>query len=195
MGTRESGFTPVPSRLPEVRQPAGSRRSGTHSGTSTSIASPLLAVSPTPTSSKPRYRERSRLYGSSPPIRPSLSPTTQFSSRRSRTVEFLVVQDGFHPTPTSDFADLVLPAAIWGEKERHLHQLRAPYQQGQSCSSLLPAMLAPTSTSSSPLQKNSAFARSSIPTGRLPHDAFRSGNVSPPDACATTVQFYLAADR
>jgi len=34
-----------------------------------------------------------------------------------RNVEFLVVQDGFHPTPTSDFAHLVLPAAIWGEKE------------------------------------------------------------------------------
>jgi ferredoxin-nitrate reductase len=34
-----------------------------------------------------------------------------------RSVAFLVVQDGFHPTPTSDFADLVLPAAIWGEKE------------------------------------------------------------------------------
>jgi assimilatory nitrate reductase catalytic subunit len=33
------------------------------------------------------------------------------------TVEFLVVQDGFHPTPTSEFADLMLPAAIWGEKE------------------------------------------------------------------------------
>ena len=32
-------------------------------------------------------------------------------------MEFLVVQDGFHPTPTSDFAHLVLPAAIWGEKE------------------------------------------------------------------------------
>jgi predicted molibdopterin-dependent oxidoreductase YjgC len=32
-------------------------------------------------------------------------------------LEFLVVQDGFHPTPTSEFADLVLPAAIWGEKE------------------------------------------------------------------------------
>ncbi len=32
-------------------------------------------------------------------------------------VDFLVVQDGFHPTPTSDFAHLVLPAAIWGEKE------------------------------------------------------------------------------
>jgi anaerobic selenocysteine-containing dehydrogenase len=33
------------------------------------------------------------------------------------TLDFLVVQDGFHPTPTTEFADLVLPAAIWGEKE------------------------------------------------------------------------------
>ena len=33
------------------------------------------------------------------------------------TAEFVVMQDGFHPTPTADFADLVLPAAIWGEKE------------------------------------------------------------------------------
>ena len=33
------------------------------------------------------------------------------------TLEFLVVQDGFHPTPTSERAHLVLPAAIWGEKE------------------------------------------------------------------------------
>jgi len=33
------------------------------------------------------------------------------------TLEFVVVQDGFHPTPTDEFADLILPAAIWGEKE------------------------------------------------------------------------------
>ena len=32
-------------------------------------------------------------------------------------LDFLVVQDGFHPTPTSAIAHLVLPAAIWGEKE------------------------------------------------------------------------------
>jgi assimilatory nitrate reductase catalytic subunit len=32
-------------------------------------------------------------------------------------LEFLVVQDGFHPTPTTEWADLVLPAAMWGEKE------------------------------------------------------------------------------
>ena len=27
------------------------------------------------------------------------------------------MQDGYHPTPTSEYAHLVLPAAIWGEKE------------------------------------------------------------------------------
>lgn len=32
-------------------------------------------------------------------------------------LDFLIVQDGFHPTPTTELADLVLPAAIWGEKE------------------------------------------------------------------------------
>lgn len=31
-------------------------------------------------------------------------------------LEFLVVQDGYHPIPTSEVADLVLPAAVWGEK-------------------------------------------------------------------------------
>jgi anaerobic selenocysteine-containing dehydrogenase len=33
------------------------------------------------------------------------------------SLDFLVVQDGFHPTPTTALADLVLPAAMWGEKE------------------------------------------------------------------------------
>ena len=33
------------------------------------------------------------------------------------TADFVVVQDGFYPTPTMEFADLVLPGAIWGEKE------------------------------------------------------------------------------
>lgn len=32
-------------------------------------------------------------------------------------LDFLVVQDGFHPTPTTELADVMLPAAIWGEKE------------------------------------------------------------------------------
>ena len=33
------------------------------------------------------------------------------------SLDFLVVEDGYHPTPTTELADLVLPAAIWGEKE------------------------------------------------------------------------------
>ena len=32
-------------------------------------------------------------------------------------LEFLVVQDGYHPTPTSEYAHLMLPAAMWGEKD------------------------------------------------------------------------------
>ncbi len=44
-------------------------------------------------------------------------PNYKLLEHALRNVEFLVVQDGFHPTPTSDFAHLVLPAAIWGEKE------------------------------------------------------------------------------
>jgi anaerobic selenocysteine-containing dehydrogenase len=44
-------------------------------------------------------------------------PNKRLLERALNNVEFLVVQDGFHPTPTTAFADLVLPAAIWGEKE------------------------------------------------------------------------------
>jgi assimilatory nitrate reductase catalytic subunit len=44
-------------------------------------------------------------------------PNYKLLEHALRKVEFLVVQDGFYPTPTSEFAHLVLPAAIWGEKE------------------------------------------------------------------------------
>ena len=44
-------------------------------------------------------------------------PNYELLTTALRKAEFVVVQDGFHPTPTADFADLVLPAAIWGEKE------------------------------------------------------------------------------
>ena len=44
-------------------------------------------------------------------------PNVKLLTTALRTAEFVVVQDGFYPTPTMEFADLVLPAAIWGEKE------------------------------------------------------------------------------
>lgn len=44
-------------------------------------------------------------------------PNRPYLENAVSRLEFLVVQDGFHPTPTTERADLVLPSAIWGEKE------------------------------------------------------------------------------
>jgi len=44
-------------------------------------------------------------------------PNFEVLKQAFENLEFLVVQDGFHPTPTTEFAHLVLPAAIWVEKE------------------------------------------------------------------------------
>jgi anaerobic selenocysteine-containing dehydrogenase len=44
-------------------------------------------------------------------------PNLDVLTQSLENLEFFVVQDGFHPTPTSELADLVLPASIWGEKE------------------------------------------------------------------------------
>lgn len=44
-------------------------------------------------------------------------PNVNVLRQSFENLELLVVQDGFHPTPTSELAHLVLPAAIWGEKE------------------------------------------------------------------------------
>ena len=44
-------------------------------------------------------------------------PNVEVLQQGFDNLDFLVVQDGFHPTPTTRIADLVLPAAIWGEKE------------------------------------------------------------------------------
>ncbi|MDO8794220.1 MAG: nitrate reductase [Vicinamibacterales bacterium] len=54
------------------------------------------------------------IIGTNPVVSfPNLATLTQALEQ----LDFLVVQDGFHPTPTSALAHLVLPAAIWGEKE------------------------------------------------------------------------------
>jgi anaerobic selenocysteine-containing dehydrogenase len=44
-------------------------------------------------------------------------PNLDVLKQALETLDFLVVQDGYHPTPSSELAHLVLPAAIWGEKE------------------------------------------------------------------------------
>ena len=44
-------------------------------------------------------------------------PNQNYLLEALERLEFLVVQDGYHPIPTSEIAHLVLPAAVWGEKE------------------------------------------------------------------------------
>ena len=43
-------------------------------------------------------------------------PDTSRTRDALDSLDFLVVQDAYHPTETSVFADLILPAAMWGEK-------------------------------------------------------------------------------
>ena len=80
-------------------------------------ASPLRADSLIRTSSKRRWRKKIRalwVIATNPIVSyPNLDVLTQ----SLENLDFFVVQDGFHPTPTTELADLVLPAAIWGEKE------------------------------------------------------------------------------
>lgn len=44
-------------------------------------------------------------------------PNQEFIDDALGRLDFLVVQDGYHSTPTGARCDLLLPAAIWGEKE------------------------------------------------------------------------------
>lgn len=44
-------------------------------------------------------------------------PNQKFIKDVLSRLDLLVVQDGYHPTPTSERCDIFLPAAIWGEKE------------------------------------------------------------------------------
>ena len=48
------------------------------------------------------------------------------------TLDFLVVQDGFHPTPTTELARPGAAGSHLGRERGHLHQLRAARQQGES---------------------------------------------------------------
>lgn len=59
----------------------------------------------------------------------SMPNTTRYREAMEKT--FLVVADSFHPTETTRFADVVLPAAMWAEKggvfsnsERRYHYVR-----------------------------------------------------------------------
>lgn len=87
------------------------------------------------------------------------------------SLEFLVVQDGFHPTPTSELAHLVLPAAIWGEKE-------GTYTNSERRVSKVNAAVAPPGEARSDFEICLALARELgradelFPGWTSPHDAW-----------------------
>jgi anaerobic selenocysteine-containing dehydrogenase len=116
MGTREAGFT---SSLP------GYRKFEDHADRQELAALWGVSTDRIPTRRGPAYPDiidavrdgRIRalwIIGTNPAV-----SFPDFGALRAAfaSLDFLVVQDGFHPTPTSVLADLVLPAAIWGEKE------------------------------------------------------------------------------
>lgn len=99
-------------------------------------------------------------------------------------LDLLVVQDGF-ATPTTALADVVLPAAIWGEKdgtftnsERRVSRVRKVVEP--------PGEARPTSTCSSTWPPASVCATSCSPAGPAPRTPSTSGAASRPGACATT---------
>ena len=87
-------------------------------------------------------------------------------------LEFLVVQDGFHPTPTSELADLVLPAAIWGEKE-------GTYTNSERRTSKVNAAVRPPGEARSDfdiflsIAERLACRKRLFPGWQTPHDAFQ----------------------
>ncbi|MHB8501825.1 MAG: molybdopterin oxidoreductase family protein [Candidatus Acidiferrales bacterium] len=116
MGTREAGFA---SSLPGYRKfesPADREELANHWG---------IAAERIPTSRGKAYPDiveaalakkiRALWVIATNPI--VSFPNLGVLQQSLESLDFFVVQDGFHPTPTSELADLVLPAAIWGEKE------------------------------------------------------------------------------
>ena len=100
-------------------------------------------------------------------------------------LDFLVVQDGFHPTPTTELADLVLPAAIWGEKEGTYTNSERRVSKVNERSSR-PAKRARISISFSPSPSDSAAAKNCFPAGTRPRMRSTNGGASRAGGSAIT---------
>ena len=60
---------------------------------------------------------RSARSGSSAPIPAASMPDLDLVEKALRQAELVIVQDAYHPTETTRFADVLLPAAQWPEKD------------------------------------------------------------------------------
>ena len=106
-----------PARLPQLGQPRAHRRPGPDLERRPGDHPPLGAADARDADLPLRRdRARSRCSGSAPPTRPSRMPELhRIREILGKPGLFVVVQDAFL-TETAALADVVLPAAIWGEK-------------------------------------------------------------------------------
>ena len=95
---------------------------------------------------RPGSRAGSRRSGSRRPTRRSASPTCIRSAHLSRA-ELIVVQDAYHPTETTRFADVLLPGGAVVREGGDQHQQRAARLASASRSSRRPAWPCPTGRS------------------------------------------------
>ena len=133
--TRETGADGDLPGLPQLGQPDAHPASWPSCGTSTRRTIPHWAP-PTHAMQILRYAEQGSIEllwitATNPAVSlPGPGAHPRASSQREEL--FVVVQDLFL-TETAELADVVLPAATWGEKTRHLHQRRphrAPLRAG-----------------------------------------------------------------
>ncbi|MBI2060406.1 MAG: molybdopterin-dependent oxidoreductase [Nitrospirae bacterium] len=122
---------------------------------------------------------------------PNLANTEDALSR----LEFLVVQDGFYPTPTAERAHLFLPAAIWGEKEgtftnseRRVGRVRAAVPPVAGCRTDFDIIL--------DLARRAGWADRLFPGWTTPEDAFNEwARVSRGRLCDYSGMNYGRLDR
>ena len=116
-GLTRSGLYFQHAGVSQIRQPGGPRGARRAAGASTRSGFPQSAVSAYPDIIEAAVAKKIRALWIIA-TNPLVSYPNQGVLRHGLSnLDFLVVQDGYHPTPTTELADLVLPAAIWGEKE------------------------------------------------------------------------------
>ena len=157
MGTREAGLRLEHARLPQVRERRTTARSWPALWNVPVERIPTARGLAYPDIIEAALEKKIRalwIIATNPIVS---FPNLKALQQALEGLEFLVVQDGYHPTPTSEFAHLMLPAAIWGEKEgTYTNSERRVSKVNRAVAR--PEKRGPTSTSSSASPTCSACA-------------------------------------
>ena len=168
--------------LPQVRERRRSRGTG-RAVERAGRADPDRAAWPIRTSSRRRSKTIRALWiiATNPIVSfPNLGALRQ----ALEGLDFLVVQDGYHPTPTSELAHLMLPAAMWGEKEgTYTNSERRVSKVNRACAARRGASDFDIFLE---LAGVLGVRDELFPGWTKPADAFEDGSACPPAGCATT---------